>query len=937
MTNNTSHDDHLLHETLNALAVVEMLAQRLALLNEISLELNLVTDLAEMAQVIAVRGAALLDCDWVGLSVVHNNSHHLFTDSPLSAEVSSLLSLSPELLFIKTVPQDTHFLISLNLPTGQADVDNYLAEKQQLRSVAVSPMLAREQIVGFLWVGSQSVHGNELIDEGFLRQVTVMVAAVVDNYQLLQQSRQTEQAFAKLAVELEKVTHISTITSTILGTTQLLQQIVSLTQEKFNLYHTQIFIFNDLDNELVLQAASGQLGQHLIAARWHIPLQATDLLVAKAAQDKVGLLASEVVPPSPLLPETRSQIALPLMLGQRVLGVLDLQSAEAHYFTPTDLRVYQALAAQIAVALQNANLYEQAQQALLATETFYEITARLNVTTHLDDIITAVIPSHILASAQGVGLFIFEFNEAQQPEYTVCKSVWSAENAPVVTVGMRFHLSEFPFNRLWLTNPHEAVLVEDVTTSALLDANSRELFQRLQVGAVALIPLQVGARWIGLVIVRWVSPYQFLARDKQLFTLVSNQAAVRVDNLLLLEATQARANQLQWLAMIEVTLSQATDEAEILTAVTMCFDLAEMNFTGWLQYLDLDEQGRPVELRNMAIWHDGIVVADDPELTQVYAVQDLPLRSLWLQVHNDIVFLPDVATDDRLDDGMRQELARFNFAAIVLLPLWSSNHWQGIVVFGWDKPHKFSANEEFYLRRLLEPLAAIVASRRATVRQLSLLIITEKLYQASLRINAAMNMQEILEALIETMPIPAVNQALLLKFNYDVAAKFQESLVIANWYRGSGTPPLPIGANYPHEIMTSLKILGSQTPLMFDEFPLEQQQVGTLAALPLWVASRQLGVLLLISEAVHAFTLHDMQPYITLAGQIAIALENKLLLADAQAKVERERILREVTAQIRRALDVDTVMRTATRKIAQTFGRKTFIKLENQSQSGSGE
>jgi hypothetical protein len=92
-----------------------------------------------------------------------------------------------------------------------------------------------------------------------------------------------------------------------------------------------------------------------------------------------------------------------------------------------------------------------------------------------------------------------------------------------------------------------------------------------------------------------------------------------------------------------------------------------------------------------------------------------------------------------------------------------------------------------------------------------------------------------------------------------------------------------------------------------------------------------------MSEAPQAFTLQDMQPYITLVGQIAVVLENKLLLAEAHAKVERERILREVTTHIRRALDVDTVMRTATRKIAQTFGRTAFIKLENQFQSSSGE
>jgi len=98
-----------------------------------------------------------------------------------------------------------------------------------------------------------------------------------------------------------------------------------------------------------------------------IPLNHERSLVARAARERLGVTVNDVTQapdflPHLLLPNTRSEMAVPMIVGGKVLGVLDVQSEEVDRFTDADINIQTTLAAQIAVALQNADAFVKAQQ-----------------------------------------------------------------------------------------------------------------------------------------------------------------------------------------------------------------------------------------------------------------------------------------------------------------------------------------------------------------------------------------------------------------------------------------------------------------------------------------------------------------------------------------------------------------------------------------------
>ncbi|MBI1880717.1 MAG: PAS domain-containing protein, partial [Chloroflexi bacterium] len=179
-----------------------------------------------------------------------------------------------------------------------------------------------------------------------------------------------EVALAKRAAELETVAQVSTAISTILDTTELLQTVSDLAKERFGLYHAHIYLLNEIGDTLVLAAGAGEAGRQMIAQGWSIPLEKERSLVVQAVRTRQGVIINDVrqepkFMPNLLLPETQAEIAVPLLVGEQVLGVLDVQADTVDRFTQEDVRIQTIMAGQIVGALQNARLFVEQQQARL--------------------------------------------------------------------------------------------------------------------------------------------------------------------------------------------------------------------------------------------------------------------------------------------------------------------------------------------------------------------------------------------------------------------------------------------------------------------------------------------------------------------------------------------------------------------------------------------
>jgi PAS domain S-box-containing protein len=197
--------------------------------------------------------------------------------------------------------------------------------------------------------------------------------------------KETELAFIRRVNELQTVAQVSTAAATILDPTRLLPEVVKLTQRRFGLYHVHVFLYDPLTEAVSIAACGWQKDNphedtHEVRV---IPLNQSQSLVVQAARTRQPIVVNDVHAdpfwlPNPLLPATQAELAIPMIVGDTLVGVLDAQSDQINYFIPETISVYNILASQIAIAIQNARLHSQTQTTLTRLEAVVQELERKN-------------------------------------------------------------------------------------------------------------------------------------------------------------------------------------------------------------------------------------------------------------------------------------------------------------------------------------------------------------------------------------------------------------------------------------------------------------------------------------------------------------------------------------------------------------------------------
>lgn len=181
-----------------------------------------------------------------------------------------------------------------------------------------------------------------------------------------------EQRIVNRTRDLALSVQVSRQVSQVLELDQLLPQLVDLTAFSYNLYHVSVYLYNEKTQVLRLEAATGNAGRLMVQRGVQFPLNRRGL-ISLAARDRTAQIInlvrdSQEYMPNPLLPETQSEVALPMMVRQTLIGVLNLQSEQANRFGSDEAQVFSLLADQIAVAVRNAQLFKESRAARLEAE-----------------------------------------------------------------------------------------------------------------------------------------------------------------------------------------------------------------------------------------------------------------------------------------------------------------------------------------------------------------------------------------------------------------------------------------------------------------------------------------------------------------------------------------------------------------------------------------
>ncbi|NJN92982.1 MAG: HAMP domain-containing protein [Anaerolineales bacterium] len=174
-----------------------------------------------------------------------------------------------------------------------------------------------------------------------------------------------EQRVAERTRAIEISMDVSRRLSTLLDEKQLVAEVVEQMRAAFDYYYAQIYLCDATHNKLLMAGGTGEAGQVMLA-RGHA-LERGQGLVGRAAETNTVVLVPDVQKepgwlPNPLLPETQAEVAVPITVGDEVLGVLDVQHSIAGGLQSADADLIQAIANQVAIALQNARAYAQTQR-----------------------------------------------------------------------------------------------------------------------------------------------------------------------------------------------------------------------------------------------------------------------------------------------------------------------------------------------------------------------------------------------------------------------------------------------------------------------------------------------------------------------------------------------------------------------------------------------
>lgn len=367
--------------------------------------------------------------------------------------------------------------------------------------------------------------------------------------------KNAEQLAERRAGQLLTAAEIARETSTgSLNINETLQRLVELVRSRFGFYHSSIFLLDPLKQYAVLRESTGQAGE-ILKQTEHKLAVGSQSIIGQTTQKAKPVVVNDVTReqnyyPNPLLPDTRSELGIPLVISGQVIGALDVQSTEFNAFSDDDVRILQVLADQLAVAIQNATLFTRTEQSLSRHRLLHKITSSAGQSPTVEDAIRSAVQTLHMTMTDDQ---ITYFNPDAQGTLGVTAF---AGLSSISLASIKISMGE---NAVGVAaKEHRVIRLEDTSLRpeyAPLDPESK---------SVLVVPILYRDRLMGVLNVENVKLAAYDENDQEIITTLANNLASIMANIQLVDQVRLQVERQRQMYDITSKIRRSVDVETIM-------------------------------------------------------------------------------------------------------------------------------------------------------------------------------------------------------------------------------------------------------------------------------------------------------------------------------------------------------------------------------------
>jgi signal transduction histidine kinase len=440
----------------------------------------------------------------------------------------------------------------------------------ETRSELVVPLKVGGRVTGVLDVQDRVPERFNADTAALFQTMADQVAFLFENSELFDRVTEQAQTLTAFTNQLRTAADIAQRLGTILDPDRLLQQVVDLMQSRFGFYHVHIYLHNRDTQRLTIRAGSGEIGQVLRERGHSIRVNTKRSLVARAVREKSTLLVNNIslepdFMPNPLLPQTSSEVAVPLLSGENVLGVLDIQDDQIDRFSPADVDTFNTLAGQVASSLQNANLFEQVENNLAATQARLWVSQALATPQIENEVLDAMV--EVASSYPDSSIYIHLLDPSvPEPTLVTVRSTQLKSGMPILaeegtsSLVREFLLSPTP-------SADQTFISPNLPMDERISPTGRALAEQMDVASIAVLPITAGADWLGIIVATSGKPAFFDNRKRYIYESLVEQGAIALRTARLRAERERFTSQLRTAADLAEQINTILDPDRLLEEV----------------------------------------------------------------------------------------------------------------------------------------------------------------------------------------------------------------------------------------------------------------------------------------------------------------------------------------------------------------------------------